>query len=155
MKIKRQRGFTLIELLVVLAILAMLAALVVPRAFKNLDKAKVDTAKAQISAFETALGAYRLDVGAYPTTEQGLQALRVRPAGVDNWDGPYLPKEIPLDPWKHPYAYACPSEHGDYEIISYGADGRQGGEGVDRLHDLFRRQFWSRFRFAHGNPFTS
>jgi general secretion pathway protein G len=132
MKIKRQRGFTLIELLVVLAILAMLAALVVPRVFKNLDKAKVDTAKAQISAFESALGAYRLDVGSYPTTDQGLQALRTKPAGVENWDGPYLPKEIPLDPWKHPYAYACPSQHGDYEIISYGADGREGGEGVDR-----------------------
>jgi general secretion pathway protein G len=132
MKMKKQQGFTLIELLVVLAILAMLAALVVPRVFKNLDKAKVDTAKAQIAAFESALGSYRLDVGSFPTTDQGLQALRTRPVGVENWDGPYLPKDIPLDPWKHPYVYRCPSEHGDYEIISYGADGREGGEGVDR-----------------------
>jgi general secretion pathway protein G len=132
MKMKRQQGFTLIELLVVLAILAMLAALVVPRVFKNLDKAKVDTARAQIAAFESALGSYRLDVGSFPTTDQGLQALRTRPVGVENWDGPYLPKEIPLDPWKHPYVYRCPSEHGDYEIISYGADGREGGEGIDR-----------------------
>jgi len=128
---KRQHGFTLIELLVVLTILALLAALVVPRVFRNLDKAKINTTKAQISAFESALGAYRLDVGAFPTTDQGLQALRTRPAGVENWDGPYLPKELPLDAWGHPYVYRCPSEHGDYEIISYGADGREGGEGVD------------------------
>jgi general secretion pathway protein G len=128
---KRQKGFTLIELLVVLAILALLAALVVPRLFKNVDKAKVNTAKAQISAFETALGAYRLDVGSFPTTEQGLQALLRCPPGVENWDGPYLPKEIPLDPWNHPYVYHSPSEHGEYDIISYGADGREGGEGFD------------------------
>lgn len=128
---RKQRGFTLIELLVVLTILAMLAALVVPRVFHNLEKAKVNTAKAQIAAFESAIGSYRLDVGAFPTTDMGLQALRTRPTGVDNWDGPYVPKEIPLDPWGHPYVYRCPSEHGDYEIISYGADGREGGEGLD------------------------
>jgi general secretion pathway protein G len=129
---KRQHGFTLIELLVVLTILALLAALVVPRVFRNLDKAKINTTKAQIAAFESALGAYRLDVGAFPTTDQGLQALRTHPPGVENWDGPYLPKEVPMDAWGHPYVYRCPSEHGDYEIISYGADGREGGEGNDQ-----------------------
>ena len=129
---KRQRGFTLIELLVVLAILAMLAAIVVPRVFRNLDKAKVNTAKTQIAAFESAISAYRLDVGSFPTTDQGLQALRTQPGGVENWDGPYLPKDIPPDPWGHPYVYRCPSEHGDYEIISYGADGREGGDGVNK-----------------------
>lgn len=129
---KGQQGFTLIELLVVLTILALLAALVVPRVFRNLDKAKINTTKAQISALESALGAYRIDVGSFPTTDQGLQGLRTRPAGVENWDGPYLPKELPLDAWGHPYVYRCPSEHGDYEIVSYGADGREGGEGNDQ-----------------------
>jgi len=131
MRKRRQEGFTLIELLVVLTILAMLAALVVPRVFRSLEKAKVNTAKAQISALESAIGAYRHNVGSFPTTDEGLQALRQRPSGVENWDGPYIPKDVPLDPWGHPYVYRCPSEHGDYEIISYGADGREGGEGVD------------------------
>ena len=131
MRKRTQKGFTLIELLVALTILAMLAALVVPRVFRSLEKAKVNTAKAQISALESAIGAYRLDVGSFPTTDEGLQALRQRPSGVENWDGPYIPKDVPLDPWGHPYVYRCPSEHGDYEIISYGADGREGGEGVD------------------------
>ncbi len=105
MRVRRQQGFTLIELLVVLAILAMLAAVVVPRVFRSLEKAKVNTAKTQIAAFETAIAAYRLDVGSFPTTDQGLQALRTEPSGVENWDGPYLPKDVPADPWGHPYVY--------------------------------------------------
>ncbi len=128
---RKQRGFTLIELLVVLSILAMLAALVVPKLFKNVDKSKVQTTKAQISALETALDAYRLDVGSYPTTDQGLNALRVKPGGVEHWDGPYLPKDVPMDAWGHAYAYKSPSDHGDYEIVSYGADGQPGGDGLN------------------------
>lgn len=135
---RRNRGFTLIELLVVLVILGLLAALVVPRLFKNVDKAKVNTTRAQIAAFDTALGAYRLDVGSFPTTEQGLNALVHRPAGVDNWDGPYLPKEIPADGWGNPYIYHSPGEHGDYDIISYGADGVEGGTGFNADIDSWK-----------------
>ena len=128
---KRQRGFTLIELMVVLSILAMLAALVVPRLFKNVDKGKVNAAKAQISALESALDSYRLDVGSYPTTQMGLEALQTKPAGVEKWDGPYLKKEVPVDPWGHAYVYKSPGDHGDYDLMSYGADGQPGGEGVN------------------------
>jgi len=122
-------GFTLIELLVVMVIIGLLGALVVPRLFKNVGKSKITAAKAQIAAFETALGAYKLDVGTFPSTEEGLQALRTKPAAANHWDGPYLPKEIPVDPWGNPYVYKFPGEHGDEpDIISYGLDGREGGE---------------------------
>lgn len=130
-KIRNKKGFTLIELLIVMIILGLLAALVAPRMFGKVGSSKQKAAKSQISLFETALDTYRLDVGEFPTTEQGLQALREKPGGAENWDGPYLPKQIPEDPWGNPYHYKCPGEHGDYDIISYGADGRPGGEEED------------------------
>jgi len=129
--LNKKHGFTLVELLIVMIILGLLAALVGPKMFGKVGASKQKAAKAQISLFETALDTYRLDTGKYPATDQGLQALRVKPGGVENWDGPYLAKEVPLDPWGHAYDYRCPGEHGDYEIISYGADGKSGGEGED------------------------
>jgi general secretion pathway protein G len=125
------RGFTLIELLIVMVILGLLAALVGPRFFGQEKKARQRAAKSQIALFEAALDNYRLDVGRYPTSDQGLQALREQPDGVAAWDGPYLKKAVPRDPWGHPYVYESPSEHGDYAITSYGADGSPGGEDVD------------------------
>jgi len=130
-KYKSRKGFTLIELLIVMVILGLLAALVGPRMFGKTEKAMQNAAKSQITLFETAIDTYRLDVGKFPTTEQGLRVLREAPPGVDKWDGPYLPKEVPLDPWGNPYEYRGPGEHGDYDIISYGADAQPGGEGVD------------------------
>jgi general secretion pathway protein G len=124
------KGFTLIELLVVMVIIGLLGALVMPRLFKNVGKSKITATKAQIASFQTALGAYKLDVGTFPGTDEGLQALRAKPVSANNWDGPYLPKEIPPDPWGSPYVYKFPGEHGDEpDIVSYGADGREGGDG--------------------------
>jgi general secretion pathway protein G len=133
---KRRRrgrsGVTLIEMLVVVTIIALFAALVAPKMLGRADAARVTAARAQINAFGTALGAYKLDTSTFPTTEQGLAALRVRPANMPLWNGPYLPQDIPLDPWQRPYVYRYPGEHGDEpDIISYGADGQPGGEGTN------------------------
>jgi general secretion pathway protein G len=125
----RNRGFTLIELLMVMAIIGFLAAIVGPKLIDKVGKGKLQAAQAQISNFSAALDAYRLDVGTYPSSEDGLQALRIQPQGVETWDGPYLQKQVPLDPWKNEYVYRAPGDHGDYDIISYGADGQEGGEG--------------------------
>ncbi len=128
-----ERGFTLIELLVVVIIIGLLAALVGPRLFGRVGQSKQVSAQAQIELFGAALDHFRLDTGRYPTTEEGLGALVTRPPGVENWAGPYLKKDIPDDPWGHPYIYRSPGEEGrEYEIISYGADGRPGGEGEDQ-----------------------
>ncbi len=128
---RQMAGFTLIELLVVMVIISLLAAFVAPRFFGQEKKAKQRGAKGQIALLESAMDTYRLDVGRYPTSEQGLEALREKPDDIDNWDGPYLRKELPMDPWGNPYVYESPSEHGDFAIMSYGADGNLGGEDMN------------------------
>ncbi len=128
--LKSRAGFTLIELMVVMIILGLLAALVVPRMFGKLGKAKTNAAYAQVELFGTALDSFRLDVGRYPTTSEGLTALISSPSGITEWSGPYLKKnEIPLDPWNQPYHYESPGKNGEYDLYSYGADNTEGGEG--------------------------
>jgi general secretion pathway protein G len=128
--LRTARGFTLVELLVVMVIIGLLAALVAPRLFPKLGKGKQAAAKAQIELIGQALDHYRLDTGHYPTTEQGLNALVTNP-GVDKWQGPYLKKGLPLDPWGKPYVYQYPGSHGEYDLYSYGRDGKPGGDGED------------------------
>jgi len=129
---KHEPGFTLVEIMIVIIIIGLMAALVGPKLFGKLASAKQKAAKAQIELFGTAFDAFRIDVGRYPSTEEGLKALREKPADVANWQGPYLPKEIPLDPWGKPYVYKSPGDHGEYDIISYGLDGVEGGDGENQ-----------------------
>jgi len=125
----RTRGFTLLELLVVVAIIDLLVGYVAPRYFSQVGKSEVTAVRAQIDGFEKALDQFRLDTGRYPMTEQGLNALVAKPADAPKWNGPYLRKAVPLDPWGNPYRYKSPAERGDFEIVSLGKDGQPGGTG--------------------------
>jgi len=122
-------GFTLLELLVVMVIIGLLAGYVGPKYFAQVGKSEVKAARAQIDAIEKALDQYRLDIGRYPTTEQGLAALFQRPANEPKWAGPYLKKEVPPDPWGKLFQYKAPGEHGEFDIFSFGKDGASGGTG--------------------------
>ena len=127
----RVPGFTLLELLVVVTIIGLLVAFVAPRYFGQVGKSEINTAKAQIDAFEKALDLYRLDTGRYPSTEMGLKALVERPPSEAKWNGPYLRKGVPADPWGRQFVYRAPGAKGDFDLVSYGRDGAPGGAGED------------------------
>lgn len=122
-------GFTLLELLVVMVIIGLLAGYVGPKYFSQIGKSEIKATRAQIDGLGKAIDQFRLDVGRYPTTEEGLAALITRPANMTKWDGPYLSKNVPLDPWGNSYVYKSPGDHGDYDLLSYGKDGQPGGDG--------------------------
>ncbi|MDA8432159.1 MAG: type II secretion system major pseudopilin GspG [Nitrospiraceae bacterium] len=131
-RLRDRGGFTLIELLVVMVILGLLAALVGPKLFGNVDKANVSATRTQVEMLGSALDAFRLDVGRYPTTSEGLNALITNP-GVEGWNGPYLRKSVvPNDAWRRPFQYQSPGSHGEYDLFSYGADGTPGGDGYNK-----------------------
>ena len=125
-------GFTMMALLIVLVIIGLLAALVGPALFQRINPAKQSAARSQIENFMTALDTYFVDNGHFPTTQQGFLALRVKPEGDEKWAGPYLKKDVPNDPWGNPYQYRAPGHNGGYDILSLGADGKEGGENENK-----------------------
>lgn len=129
---KKNKGFTLIEILIVVMIIAMIASLVAPKLFKKVEKSKREIAKTQIYLLENAIKMFKLDTGRYPTQQEGFKALFKKPEDTPNWDGPYLEKEVPKDPWGRDYVYKYSEEDNAFTIISYGADGKPGGEGENQ-----------------------
>ncbi|KFX68581.1 general secretion pathway protein GspG [Pseudomonas taeanensis MS-3] len=127
--LRGQQGFTLLELLVVLVVLGLLAGIVAPKYFNQLGRSEIKVARAQIEGLSKAIDIYRLEVGRYPSSEQGLDALVLAPSDEPKWAGPYLQKTIPQDPWGHEYVYRSPGEYGDYDLLSLGKDGQPGGDG--------------------------
>ncbi|MBO5308459.1 MAG: type II secretion system major pseudopilin GspG [Lentisphaeria bacterium] len=125
----RRRSFTLIEVVVVIVILVTLASIATPLYLNYVKKANVGAAKTQLKLLEDAITGYKLDMGAYPDGEDGLQALVTNPCDSEKWDGPYIKPAVPKDPWGNDYVYTCPGEHGDFDLVSYGADGQPGGTG--------------------------
>ncbi|SFI01974.1 general secretion pathway protein G [Collimonas sp. OK307] len=126
---QRRAGFTLLELLVVIVIIGLLAGMVAPRYFDQIGKSNTKIARAQIVSLEKALDQYRLDVGRYPNTDEGLDSLFVKPNNEEKWQGPYLKKAVPMDPWGRPYVYKSPGDHGELDLSTLGADGQPGGTG--------------------------
>ena len=127
-----ERGYTLLELLVVMVIIGLLAGYVGPRYFAQIGKSEIKVARAQIDALEKSLDQFRLDTGHYPTMEEGLAALVTRPTSEAKWDGPYLKKNVPVDPWGKAYQYQNPGSHGEYDLFSYARDDKPGGDGEDK-----------------------
>ena len=130
-KTMRRKSFTMIEIVVVIVILVALASIATPLYMNHVKKANIGTAKTQIKLLEDALASYKLDVGTYPGTDDGLQALMTNPGDSEKWTGPYIKPAVPKDPWGNDYVYTSPGEHGDFDLLSYGADGQPGGEGED------------------------